>query len=285
MTRNLQRTLLGCGVVVLVVSLGLNVWAALMISRLTEAIDKVKAAAASRAAVLEGLLAELSGEVDRLKSPPWVSRLSETMDAEGYEPGGPVRVTLAWALLELDPGAEVRVVYMPADDPAAGREVRAQGVGGLSFTVTLELPPETDWQYQIVGVVGGVRRASAVRQLDLRSRLGPGKLAVRRTVATGQALVYEVRQEPVPLLAAHRVTAVRASYRTRDGVAHLVQVYREDDEAPGGDETGALRWGLYVGTGQPGELTLEVTFGEDLTRTFTLGSDLDGTVVLEAGGG
>ncbi len=70
MTRNLQRTLLGCGVVVLVVSLGLNVWAALMISRLTEAIDKVKAAAASRAAVLEGLLAELSGEVDRLKSPP-----------------------------------------------------------------------------------------------------------------------------------------------------------------------------------------------------------------------
>jgi len=159
-------------------------------------------------------------------------------------------VTLTWSLFEVDDGARVLVAVSPAGgagDPVT--EVVATSLGGLHYKAELSLDPERDWQYQIVGVVSGTRRASEVRELDLSAKLRESGLKVQAIGGTQSTRSFRAWQEPKPILDDYVIQDIRASFVTQSGTLIHVDVTPEENA-----------WHILVNDVSPGDLFVTLVF-------------------------
>jgi len=229
-----QQTRIGAIIVgvALVISLLLNAWALVRVAALKEELVSLESQTAARITQLEHQVNALRAEIARNREPRWLSSLDESLNLAGYREGEPLEVTVTWGLLELDPGSDVTIVYLPASDDGGAEavEVEAVHLGGLTYSATLRLDPERDWVYQIVGTVNGARKASDLRRLvDLRRKLAQSALIVEPLHTSGGLWTYLVRQEPIPPLEPYRAARVEAEYSSGDGTRTSAEVTPQGD--------------------------------------------------------
>lgn len=244
----------------LIVSVAVNIATWVRISGLEADIAAARGDVTSRFSTLEHRIGALSAAIDRPREPAWVSRFDVNLEPVS-EAGEFVEVRFDWALLELDSGASVTLVYLEAGRPETTEEVTAESLGGLTYSTTLRLDAAKEWSYQVVGTVGGLRRASELRSLDLAAKLARSALIFERVGASADAQAFRLRQQPLPILEGYRLQLVEAWYQGGSNQRVTAVVTAED----GGS------WHLRVDAPAPaegGQLFVTVTLGNGTRRDF-----------------
>lgn len=250
------------------VSLVLNVVLVFKVVAIEHSLARAQADFAGQAQSIVARLGNLEYALAQPQEPAWVIGLEETYaPAADGSADKPLVVTLRWGLLEVDWGTAVTVVCLPADGQKDSKEIRATAVGGLAYTATLELDPTRNWFYQIVGTVGGSRRASNLRALDLASKMASSSLIIDTVEYSDKAQTLRLTQQPYPFLEAFRVKSIAGTYAAPGGVVAEVDVK---------DEGGGV-WTVRT-TGSPsGNFVLDLTFGDGRVQGLDFGAGLGRT--------